>query len=88
MKYNENYISQISSLQKGITDLRMEGIFFDDEKKEKRIIIEDTYKGILGTVLDSELNEEEKEYLLAIDSVKRNQFLCQKYQLHTTDLLD
>lgn len=36
-----------------------------------------------------ELNEEEKDYLLNIDSIdKRNQFLCQRYQIHTTDLLD
>lgn len=61
LKYHKNYISQISGMQSGIADLRMEAVFTYVDDEEKKIIIEDTYKGILGSVLDETLSSEEIE---------------------------
>jgi predicted ATP-dependent endonuclease of OLD family len=60
MKYNWNYVPQLRNMQTNVTDLRMEGVFVEGEM-EKRVVIEDTFKGMLGiNVLDETLSEQEK----------------------------
>lgn len=61
LKYNKNYISQLSNIQSDVSDLKMEAVFVSGNNEEKRVIVEDTYKGILGTVLDETLSPKEKE---------------------------
>lgn len=62
LKYNKDYVSQFRNISKDVTDLWMEGIFVDENGKEKRVVIEDTYKGILGSNLILEtLSKEERE---------------------------
>lgn len=61
LKYNKNYIQQFRNVAKNVTDLFMAGIFIDESNEEKQVIIQDTFKGILGgNLIDETLNEEER----------------------------
>ena len=64
LKYHQNYMSQISALQTNISDLKMEGFFLYSDDEIRKIVIEDTYKGILSKhVLKESLTKEASDLI-------------------------
>lgn len=61
VKFNKEYVVQYKHMLKDVTDLKIEGIFLGEDNKEKKIIIEDTYKGILSdNIILETLSQEER----------------------------
>lgn len=62
LKFNKEYISQNRHILSDVTDMKIEAVFVDKKNKEKRLVIEDTYKGMLTkAIIPETLSAKERE---------------------------